>query len=153
MFDEIDEILKEQLNKISSLINSDTTKRWYWTTLQAECLFLTTSVIEKLLKFDEPAKAMQIFLDRLGYGMQLVDRRFGGWSLRQVGIARYGGPISNPDNIQPQPPADISEGEWVDTTDGPHFVEKPEKPSVDDLVKAFRDTLEYPGAVDDGDSI
>ncbi len=137
MFEEIDEILQENTRKISALINSDSTRRWYWSTLQAEVMHVMTQTIEELLKFDNPTEAMRVYLDRLSYGMQLVDRRNPSkWSMRQVDIAFNGGPIST--SIIPK-----SDGE----------LERVEnKPNVQDLVEAFRDQLEYSGSFDGADS-
>ena len=99
MYEKIDELLKNRTYDIAGLINSDVTSRFYWTTCQAECFHLITKTIEELLEIAGPEtsdwgpgeKAMRVFLSRLDYGMQLASK--GGWSLRQIDIARNGGAI------------------------------------------------------------
>ena len=83
----LDQLLIETRNKYMHLINSDTTRRYYWATLQAEAFHATTHVIEELLKFENPIEAMRCFLDRLDYGVVVAKN---GFSQRQTTIARYG---------------------------------------------------------------
>lgn len=111
IYQKIDQLLKNRTYEISALINSNVTSRFYWTTCQAECFHLITKTIEELLEIAGPEtsewgpgeKAMRVFLSRLDYGMQLASR--GGWSLRQIDIARNGGAIAaNQEQQFPQNP-------------------------------------------------
>lgn len=115
IYQKIDNLLKKRTYEIGALINSDVTSRFYWTTCQAECFHQITKTIEELLLIAGPEtsewscaeKAMRVFLSRLEYGLQLTSR--GGWSMRQIDIARNGGMIETGSILQ-------EERGWEDET-------------------------------------
>jgi hypothetical protein len=133
----IEKLVLKNMSRMSALLNSDATKRWYWATLQAEGMFTITETITELQSIQEildvhpdwNREGQEGNFSALGMYMTQLDRvwydhksKWNNWSNRQLTIMKEGGPIFGP------------------------------PPSVEEAEEAFFDTISYSGAHADENS-
>ena len=121
----VEQLVQRNISRMTSLLNSDATKRWFWSTLQAEGMFTITETITELQAVQEildsdlskyaHSSALDMYMTQLDLVWYKHKSHWSNWSNRQLSMMKDGGPIFGQQDATDGEQARQEEEDFLDT--------------------------------------